>query len=92
VLLNDLVKGNVLPLIGSGFSRNAEGLSEEIIPLWNELGELVANKIGTYEYNNNDPIAAISEFVKQYRKSKLVEYLCEFLHVGKARPGKLTLC
>jgi hypothetical protein len=41
-LLDDLVAGRWLPVIGAGFSRNATLLQEKAMPLWSGLGDLLA--------------------------------------------------
>lgn len=85
-LLNDFVNNRVIPLIGAGFSKNAdipEGLS---MPDWNEIGKLAANEIDDYKYDNN-AIDALSYFEDLYSRSKLVEFLMKELNFGKIQPG-----
>ena len=60
-LLIDFLNNQVIPFVGAGFSKNAdipEGLS---MPDWWELGELAAQEIQGYKYEN-DPIDALSYF------------------------------
>jgi SIR2-like domain len=85
-LLDDIVKRNVIPLVGAGFSRNAEGLpTGKKMPLWTELGENFADLM--HLPYCNDPIESISAFVKSHKKIRLVEYLTEMLFVNTARAG-----
>lgn len=86
-LLDDILKGNVIPIIGAGFSRNAEGIPNgQNMPMWSDLGREFAKLIQRpYEGNPLDPI---SEFVDQNKKVRLVEYLVDWLHAKSARPGK----
>ena len=84
--LNDIKKRKVVPLIGAGFSKNAEGLKEgEYMPLWDDLGFKFAD-ILKVPYKSN-PVEVISEFVTKNSKIQLVEYLAEFLHHQVAKPG-----
>jgi hypothetical protein len=86
-VLDYLTEGRVVPLLGAGFSRNAEGLSSgEKLPLWNELGELFAKQLTNYHYDN-DPITAISKYVKLHKKATLTKYLRKYLFVNKTKPG-----
>lgn len=88
-LLHDIAKHNVIPVLGSGFSRNARGLSgERKMPLWKDLGVQFAEIIHKdYRYDGN-PTNAISRFVEIYGKVSLADHLREFLHVGEAKPGE----
>ena len=85
-LLNDFLTGRVIPLVGAGFSKNADipiGLS---MPDWNELGKLAADEIPGYHYDNN-AIDALSYYEDLYSRAKLVELLMKGLHFGKIQPG-----
>lgn len=56
------------------------------MPDWNEIGELAANEIDDYKYDNN-AIDALSYYEDLYSRSKLVEFLMKELHFGKIQPG-----
>lgn len=83
--LEDLVKGRVLPIIGAGFSRNAQLPKGKDIPLWDELGKIFSELIPDYNYTG--AIDAISAFEHEYGRSKMVEKLSELLLVGQIKPG-----
>lgn len=87
-LLDALVHGRVVPIVGAGFSKNAiipDGLS---MADWNELGKLVAEQITSYGYESN-PIDAFSYFEHEYGRANLVELLKELLHTDEVRPGEV---
>lgn len=85
-LLHDLLNKNIIPVIGAGFSRNAEGIpNNQILPTWHDLGKEYA-KLLKEEYDN-EPINSISKFEKKYGRNKLIEYLNIFLHKDIAKPG-----
>lgn len=84
-LLDDINNGKCIPIIGAGFSKNAI-LRSGSIPLWNELGQKIADEL-ELEYEGN-PIDIISYYEHIYKRSVLVEKLREFLHIDNAMPGK----
>lgn len=84
-LLDDLVSGRWLPIVGAGMSRNAGLGSGKTMPLWSELGEKLAKEIPNFEYES--PIDAISAFDHEFSRPKLVEKLSDLLHVYEAAPG-----
>lgn len=84
-LLDDLVEGRWLPIVGAGLSRNAVLPSGQTMPLWDELGKSFAEDIQDYEYR--DPIDVISAYEYQFKRSKLVEKLSELLFLDEVQPG-----
>lgn len=85
--LEDLVRGQVIPFIGAGFSRNADIPKGKEMPDWNKLGELVAKDLPTdYDYSN--PVEAISTYEQEYSRTKLIEKFNELLLTGLIKPGK----
>ena len=85
-LLIDFLNNQVIPFVGAGFSKNAdipEGLS---MPDWWELGELAAQEIQGYKYEN-DPIDALSYFEDLFSRSKLIEFLLRKLNYGMIKPS-----
>jgi hypothetical protein len=84
-LLDDLVAGRWLPIVGAGFSRNAILPPKKQIPLWGELGKLVELELGDFEPLN--PIDALSAYEYEYKRPKLVELLSRLLLIDEARPG-----
>ena len=85
-LLDDLVDGRWLPIVGAGLSRNAVISYRRTMPLWNELGKGLAKDMQDYEYFN--PIDAISAYSHEFGRPKLIEKLSELLFIDEAEPGE----
>jgi len=84
-LLDDLINGRWLPVVGAGLSKNAIMPPGESLPLWNELGQRFAVDIPDYSYF--DAIDALSAYEHEYGRPKLIEKLSELLLIDEARPG-----
>lgn len=84
-LLEDIIKGQCIPIIGAGFSLNSDSVNGEKMPLWDELGKKFAYQIKDYSYQN--PIDAISAYSYEYSRAKLVEKLREWLLIDSTSPG-----
>jgi len=81
-LLDDLVKGKWLPVIGAGLSRNAIVPSGKAMPLWNDLGQQLAAEMPDYPYSG--PLDAISAYEHEYGRVKLIERLADALLVDES--------
>jgi len=88
-LLDDIIENRCIPIIGAGFSRNASLPSGLQMPLWDDIGKLLAQQMNDYPYST--PIDAISAFCHEFSRSKLVERLRTILHIDVARPGSVHL-
>lgn len=88
-LLEELIAGRWLPIIGAGMSMNAEmpGSSERL-PNWEELGEQVSADLPA-GYSSGSPIESLSAFEHHYGRPRLIERVNLALKVGKARPGEV---
>jgi hypothetical protein len=84
-LLEDLIAGRWLPFIGAGFSRNAVVPPSKRMPLWNDLGDLLAKDLK--DYSPSGAVDAISAYEHEYERPKLIEKLAELLLIDEARPG-----
>ncbi|SRR5712692_7750013 len=84
-LLDDLVAGRWLPIVGAGFSRNAVLPQGKAMPLWSDLGELLGRDLG--DYAASTPLDAISAYEHEFSRPKLMERFSELLLVDEARPG-----
>ncbi|MGG1600655.1 hypothetical protein, partial [Paenibacillus naphthalenovorans] len=51
-LLEDIINNNCIPIIGAGFSLNAELPKGKTMPKWDDLGEAFAKELGGYAYNH----------------------------------------
>jgi hypothetical protein len=83
-LLDDLVAGRWLPVIGAGFSRNATFPQGKTMPLWSDLGVLPEQDLG--EYDASAPLDSISACEHEFKRSMLIERLSELLLIDDARP------
>lgn len=83
-LLDDFIKKQCIPIIGAGFSINAEP-DDLKIPAWEDLGKYFAKQLGDYSYST--PLDAISDYTYEYSKNKTVEILRELLYIDKSKPG-----
>src|SRR5260370_19151155 len=86
-LLDELVEGRWLPVVGAGMSRNAVVPAGKKIPLWEDLGRSLAADMRDYDYTT--PLDAISAFSQQFARAKLVERLSDLLLVDRAKPGNV---
>ena len=86
-LLDDLVESRWLPVVGAGMSKNADLPPGKSLPLWNELGKLIAEDISDYSYFN--ALDALSAYEHEFGRPKLIERLSGLLLVNESRPGKV---
>jgi hypothetical protein len=84
-LLDDLVRGRWLPIVGAGFSRNATVPVGSAMPTWKEMGEQLAGANPAYE--STSPLDAISAYEVAYGRARLVDELSKVLLQGRALPG-----
>lgn len=84
--LDDLVSNRCLPIIGAGFSKNAEIPKNKKMLDWDELGRAIAADIQDYKYTN--ALDAISAYCHEYSRTNLVEKLTDLLLLGSVKPGK----
>lgn len=84
-LLDDLVAGKWLPVVGAGMSRNAIIPGGGMMPLWEDLGKELANELADYPYSG--ALDAISAYAHEFGRPRLVERLSTAVHVDTARPS-----
>lgn len=84
-LLDDLVAGRWLPVIGAGMSRNAVVASGRQVPLWDDLGREMAADLQDYPYAG--ALDAVSAYSHEYGRPRMVERVGEALLINEARPG-----
>ncbi len=85
-LLKSLVAGDVIPVVGAGFSRNGDGPDGFQMPDWNALGKAVAEELPEYAYDNN-PIEAISIYETRFKRPELVAALRRIMRICEVYPG-----
>lgn len=88
-LLEDIRRGECVPVIGAGFSMNAILPDGCRMPLWNDLSRLVTARLN--EASRGSPIQDISNYCYQCTKYELVRLLRDCLHIRTAKPGNAHL-
>lgn len=84
--LEDLVQSRVLPVVGAGFSLNANIPTGKNMLDWDGLGKAVAASLPEYQYSS--ALEAISAYAHEFSRVKLVEFLTESLLITTIQPGK----
>src|SRR5438045_219461 len=76
-LLNDLVSGRWLPVVGAGMSLNARLPPLKKMPLWLDLGKALAEELT--DFVSNGTLDAISAYQHEFGRAKLIERLTDIL-------------
>jgi hypothetical protein len=84
-LLDDLVAGRWLPVVGAGMSMNAKLGPGKRMPLWPELGEILSKDLAGFTPTGT--LDAVSAFQHEFGRSKLIERLIDILHIKDGQPG-----
>lgn len=86
-LLENLVEGQWLPLVGAGFSRNAVVTSGDAPPDWNGLGKALAKQLSDFDAGFG-ALESVSAFEQEFGRNTLVEKLTKLIRAYDAKPGK----
>jgi hypothetical protein len=84
-VLDDLVTGRWLPIVGAGMSLNARVPSGKRPPLWGELGQQLEKDLN--DFAASGPIDAISAYEHEFGRARLIERLSDILLLREAQPG-----
>lgn len=84
-LLDDLVAGRWLPVLGAGMSMNAKLPPGAKMPLWPDLGNALAAEMAAY--SSAGALDSISAYQYEYGRAKLIERLTQLLLIKEAEPG-----
>jgi hypothetical protein len=84
-VLDDLVTGKWLPVVGAGMSMNAVLPKGKKMPLWKELGDGLASQL--QDFTSAGVLDAISAYEHEFGRARLVKRLIEILHIQDSRPG-----
>lgn len=84
-LKESIVQNRCLPIIGSGFSKNAEIPEGKSMPAWEALGEAFAKEMPGYDYSTT--IDSISAYEHAYSRPIMAEKMKKFLLSGIVKPG-----
>src|SRR5260370_41132974 len=74
-VLDDLVTGKWLPVVGAGLSLNAVGPVGKKMPLWVDLAKALANDIP--DFTASSTLDAISAYEHEFGRARLIERLSE---------------
>lgn len=85
-LLDDLIEGRWLPVVGAGFSRNAKLPPGKVMPLWDGLGKLLAEELPDYTYSG--AVDATSAYAHEFSRARLIERVSKYLWIDKVIPGE----
>jgi len=84
-LLEDLVNGRWLPVVGAGMSLNARVPAGQSMPLWPDLEKALEADLD--DFSAQGPLDAISAHEHVFGRPRLVERLIEILMVKDSLPG-----
>lgn len=84
-LKESILQNRCLPIIGSGFSKNAEIPEGMSMPAWEALGEDFAKEMPGYKYSST--IDAISAYEHAYSRPIMAEKMKKFLLSGIVKPA-----
>lgn len=89
-LLEDILKNDVVPIIGAGFSKNVDKEYKKYILDWNDIGKQISENIN-YPFNN-DPLDALSEYEDKHDRNNLIRKLKELMNIESIKPGNVHNC
>jgi hypothetical protein len=84
-VLDDLVNGKWLPVIGAGMSLNAQLPKGKKMPLWGELSGALVEELA--DYSPSSVLDGISAYEHEFDRARLVARLSELLLLREAQPG-----
>jgi hypothetical protein len=84
-LLEDLVNGKWLPVVGAGMSLNAVVPPGKKMPLWAGLGKELGD--GLDDFASTSTLDAISAYEHEFGRAHLLEKLSDLLLIREAQPG-----
>jgi len=88
-LLQDIINNRCIPIIGAGFSLNAETAPGCRMPLWSDIAQHFAKQMRNYPDTN--PLDTISAFCHDFSRAAAIEQLRNILLIDKSRPGPVHL-
>lgn len=85
-VLQDLITGRWLPVVGAGMSLNAVAPPGKKMPLWGDLGKALENDFR--DFTSTGAIDAISAYEHEFSRARLIERLSDVLLINEAKPGE----
>lgn len=86
-LIDDIVRGRCLPIVGAGLSRNAVLPAGSVMPLWPDLGRELAKGLTGFPSGDGPALEAISAYAHEFGRIRLVDELRRLLFHDTAQPG-----
>jgi hypothetical protein len=86
-LVDDIVRRRCLPIIGAGLSRNALLPPGCEMPLWPDLGRMLAKSLTDFPPGDDNALEAISAYAYEFGRVRLVDELRRLLFHDTARPS-----
>jgi len=83
--LEDIINNRCIPIIGAGFSKNAEIPTGKNMLDWDGLGKEISQLIPDYQYTN--ALDALSAYSHEYSRTNLIEKITDLLLVESIKPG-----
>lgn len=88
-VLDDLINGRWLPVIGAGMSLNATVPKGKSMPLWGALSEQLSHELK--DYASTSVLDGISAYEHEFGRTRLIERLSDILLIREAlRPAERT--
>ena len=84
-VLDDLVTGKWLPVVGAGMSLNAVVPPGKKMPLWTGLGKALAHELT--DFTSTSALDSISAYEHEFGRAHLIEKLSDILLIRDAQPG-----
>lgn len=84
--LEDIVNNRCIPIIGAGFSKNAEIPVGKKMLDWEGLGKAIADLIPDFQFTNS--LDVLSSYSHEYSRTNLIEKISELLLVETIKPGE----
>jgi hypothetical protein len=84
-VLDDLLTGKWLPVVGAGMSLNATVPPGKNMPLWTGLSKELADELA--DFSSTGTLDAISAYEHEFGRVRLIERLSEILLIREAQPG-----
>ena len=84
-VLDDLLTGKWLPVVGAGMSLNAVAPSGKKMPLWPDLSKELTGELA--DFSSTSVLDGISAYEHEFGRTRLIERLSEILLIRDAQPG-----
>jgi hypothetical protein len=84
-VLDDLLTGKWLPVVGAGMSLNATTPAGKKMPLWGDLSSELTSELG--DFAPTSVLDGISAYEHEFGRTRLIERLSEILLISDSQPG-----